>query len=162
MYLKNKGILKISIFLFKVCIDLGELVDCFWGSVKRGTLVFWFLRVDGFCLIFILTTTSVDHNDRRGHFVQRIFLVCFGDQCQIGNLIINKGELGMAHPVGWGLEFLVQPHYCSHWSKSLRRVFTVPVRYGPELRLADQCEYDSWLSFIGQPIRNLFDPDIDL
>ena len=29
MYLKNKGILKISIFLFKACIDLGELVDYF-------------------------------------------------------------------------------------------------------------------------------------
>ena len=68
----------------------------------------------------------------------------------------------MAHPVGWGWEFLVQPHYCSHWPKRLRRVFPVPVRYGPELGLADQWEYDSWLSFIGQPIRKLFDPDIDL
>ena len=29
VYLKNKGILKISIFLFKACVDLGELVDCF-------------------------------------------------------------------------------------------------------------------------------------
>ena len=27
VYLKNKGILKISIFLFKTCIDMGELVD---------------------------------------------------------------------------------------------------------------------------------------
>ena len=59
----------------------------------------------------------------------------------------------MAHPVGWGWEFLVQPHYCSHWSKRLKKVSPVPVRYGPELGLADQWEYDSWLSFIGQPIK---------
>ena len=42
VYLKNKGILKIGIFLFKACIDLGELVDCCWGSVKCGMLVFGF------------------------------------------------------------------------------------------------------------------------
>ena len=42
VYLKNKGILKISIILFKACIDLGELVDSFWGSVRCGTLVFGF------------------------------------------------------------------------------------------------------------------------
>ena len=29
VYLKNNGILKIIISLFKACIDLGELVDCF-------------------------------------------------------------------------------------------------------------------------------------
>ena len=29
VYLKNKEILKISNFLFKACIDLEELVDCF-------------------------------------------------------------------------------------------------------------------------------------
>ena len=38
----------------------------------------------------------------------------------------------------------------------------MPVRYGPELGLADQWEYDSLLSSIRQPIRNLFDPDIDV
>ena len=38
----------------------------------------------------------------------------------------------------------------------------MPVRYNPELGLADQWEYDSYLSLIGQPIRNLFSPDIDL
>ena len=74
VYLKNKGILKISIFLFKACIDLGELVDCLLGQLSAGRL-FLVLRVDGFCFIFILTTTSVDHDDRKGHFVQRIFLV---------------------------------------------------------------------------------------
>ena len=67
----------------------------------------------------------------------------FKDQCQKRDLFINKGKLGMAHPVGWGSEFLVQPHYCSHWSKHLRRVLPEPVRYGPELGLADQWEYDS-------------------
>ena len=29
VYLKNKWILKIIIFLFKACIDVEELVDCF-------------------------------------------------------------------------------------------------------------------------------------
>ena len=87
---------------------------------------------------------------------------CFEDQCQKGDLIIKKGEMGMAHPVGWGWEFLVKPHYCCHWSKRLRSIFPVPVWYGPELGLTDQLEYDSWLSFIGQPIRNLFDHDIDI
>ena len=74
MYHKNKGILKISFFFFKACIDLGS-----WLIVSDGQLsarrLFLVLRVDGFCLIFILTTASVDHNDRKGHFVQRIFLV---------------------------------------------------------------------------------------
>ena len=74
VYLKNKGILKISIFLFKACIDLGFRLIVSEGQLNAGRL-FLVLRVDGFCLIFILTTTSVDHNDRKGHFVQRIFLV---------------------------------------------------------------------------------------
>ena len=42
VYFKNIGILKIIIFLLKACIDLGEMVDCFWGSVKSGALVFGF------------------------------------------------------------------------------------------------------------------------
>ena len=75
MYLKNKGILKISIFLFKACIDGGRG----WLIVSEGQLsagcLFFVLRVNGFCLIFILTTTSINHNDRKGHFVQCIFLV---------------------------------------------------------------------------------------
>ena len=73
-----------------------------------------------------------------------------------------KGELGVAHPVEWGWEFLVQPHCCTHWSRRLKGVFPVPVRYGPELGLANQWEYDSWLSFVGQLVGNLFGPGVDL
>ena len=74
VYLKNKGILKISIFLFKVGLTWGSWLIVSEGQLSAGRL-FLVLMVDRFCLIFILTTTSVDHNDRKGHFMQRIFLV---------------------------------------------------------------------------------------
>ena len=74
VYLKNKGILKIIYFCSKLVLTCGSWLIVSEGQLSAGRL-FSVLRVDGFYLIFILTTTSVDHNDRKGHFVQRIFLV---------------------------------------------------------------------------------------
>ena len=81
--------------MFKACIDLKELVDCFLGSVKCGTLVFGF---EGRRVLF---NFHFDNYVRRGSFRAAYFSgPCFEDQCQKGDLIMNRGELGMAHPVG--------------------------------------------------------------
>ena len=79
---QKKKSLKISIFLFKVQIDLKS-----WLIVPKGQLRVrqLFLNLNQkqlshssgqqIYLIFRLSTNFIDHNDEMGHFVKHIFLV---------------------------------------------------------------------------------------
>ena len=91
------------------------MVDFSLRSVKWETVVFDF-KGQRIFLIFRLSTNLIDHNDETGHFVKHSFLVLIFKVNVKREILfcsnVNKGELGMAHPVRWGWEFLVQPH-CS-------------------------------------------------